>query len=52
MKELKKKYESPALSITELEVEDVMLVSGFSSLVTAEEILGQGKIQWIEIDLN
>ena len=52
MKELKKKYESPALSITELEVEDVILVSGLDALITADEVLGQGKIQWIEIDLN
>ena len=49
----KKTYESPYLTVTELDAKDVIMVSGLDSLITAEEILGQGNIifEQIEIDL-
>jgi len=52
MKELKRVYERPALSITEISSGDIILVSVFDTLITADELLGQGAIKWIEIDYN
>ena len=51
MKKTKKTYESPSLTVTELDTKDIIMVSG---LITANEILGHGKIDFaqIEIDFN
>ena len=51
---IKKTYESPYLTVTELDTKDIIMTSGFGSLITAEEILGQGTIRFeqIEIDFN
>ena len=49
----KKIYESPSLIVTEFDTKDIIMTSG---LITAEEILGYGTIDFdqlqIEIDLN
>ena len=44
----KKIYESPALMVTEIETEDIILVSGLTT-VAEENLLGQGEIKFEEI---
>lgn len=43
----KKTYEVPVLTVTELETEDVILVSRLvGSEININDILGSGEIQW------
>ena len=47
----KKIYESPALMVTEIETEDIILVSGLITVIS-EKLLGQGTIDFSEIDID
>ena len=47
----KKIYESPALMVTKIETEDIILVSGLITVVS-ENLLGQGKIDFGTIDMD
>ena len=47
----KKIYEAPALMVTEIEAKDIILVSGLITVVN-ENLLGQGTIDFIDIDLQ
>ena len=47
----KKMYEAPALMVTEIEAEDIILVSGLITVIN-ENLLGKGTIDFIDIDLQ
>ena len=47
----KKIYESPALMVTKIETEDIILVSSLITVIS-ENLLGQGTIDFSEIDLD
>ena len=47
----KKIYESPALMVTKIETEDIILVSGLITVIS-EKLLGQGTIDFSEIDID
>ena len=43
--ENKKVYESPQILITEIKTEDIMVASGIGTLITSENLLGNGVIE-------
>ena len=47
----KKIYESPALMVTKIETEDIILVSGLIT-VANENLLGNGEIDFGTIDMD
>ena len=47
----KKIYEAPALMVTEIEAEDIILVSGLITVADAD-LLGEGTIEFIDIDFQ
>ena len=47
----KKIYEAPALMVTEIEAEDIILVSGLITVIN-ENLLGQGTIDFGTIDID
>ena len=48
----KNKCESPCLKVTDIETEDVITTSTFSTLITADDILGHGKINFSQIEVD
>ena len=46
----KKTYESPYLTITEFVANDIIMASGASSLITAEGLLGEDTINFIDLE--
>ncbi|MBR6720001.1 MAG: hypothetical protein IKL74_03730 [Clostridia bacterium] len=50
--ENKKVYESPQILITEIKTEDIMVASGIGTLITSENLLGNGVIEWETLNIE
>lgn len=50
--ENKKVYESPQILITEIKTEDIMVASGIGTLITSENLLGSGVIEWETLNIE
>ena len=50
--ENKKVYESPQILITEIKTEDIMVTSGIRTLITSEDLLGNGVIEWETLNIE
>ena len=48
----KKIYESPALMVTEIETEDIILASSLITVRSEDLLLGQGTIDFGKIDMD
>lgn len=49
---MKKTYKRPIFTITDIETEDIITVSVFDSLITANEVLGYGTIKFSQIEVD
>ena len=50
--ENKKVYESPQILITEIKTEDIMVASGIGTLITSENLLRSGVIEWETLNIE
>ena len=48
-KENNKKYEAPMAKVTCLKTQDVIMASGTLSTITEGKLMGQGKVNWVDI---